>query len=93
MRKRSIVMVLVGVNLFLLAALVYSVFPMPAAYGQRVGTAGNFMLVTGEIQSGYDAVYLFDVGERVVYAFTIPKGRSGEIVFQDKRDLKADFRE
>lgn len=93
MNRRSLIFLLVGVNLVLLVALMYSAFPMPAAYAQRVGTSGNYMLVTGQIQSGYDAVYLFDVAERRMHALTIEKGGSGRLDFRDSRNLQQDFRE
>jgi hypothetical protein len=93
MNKRTCIVLLVGVNLFLLAALVFSVFPGPAAYAQRVGISGNFMMVTAEIQDGYDALYLFDVADRKMYAFSIEKGGAGRLEVRDFRDLKADFRE
>ena len=93
MNKRTCIVLLVGVNLLLLAALVFSVFPGPTAYAQRVGTSGNFMIVSGEIQNGYDALYLFDVAERKMHAFTIEKGGAGRLQHRDFRDLKADFRE
>lgn len=93
MNKRSWIVLLVGVNLFLLAALLFSVFPGPEAYAQRVGISGNFMIVAGEIQDGYDALYLFDVAERRMHVFTIEKGGAGRLQHRDFRDLKADFRE
>lgn len=93
MTRRSLIVLLAGLNLLLLVALLYSAFPMPAAFGQRVGTSGNYMLLTAEIQGGYDAVYLFDVGERRMHAFTIEKGGADRIEYRDSRDLKQDFRE
>lgn len=93
MNRRALILLLVGLNLVLLVALLYSAFPMPAAFAQRVGTSGNYMLITGQIQSGYDAVYLFDVAERRMHVLTIEKGGSNRLDHRDTRDLQQDFRE
>ena len=93
MKRRSMIVLLAGLNLMLLAALFYSAFPMPAAYAQRVGTSGNYMLIAAQMQSGYDAVYLFDVAERRMHAFTVEKGGSDRLDYRDSRDLQQDFRE
>jgi len=93
MSKRTCLVLLVGVNLFLLAALAFTVFPGPKAYAQRVGISGNYMMVTAEIQDGYDALYLVDVAERRMHVLTIEKGGAGRLQHNDFRDLKVDFRE
>jgi len=91
MSKNSIIVVLVGANLFLLASIIFSVSSPPAAMAQRVGGAGNYLIVTGEIQDGYDALYLFDLPQRRLHALTVSKG-TPKIQLQDSPDLSADFR-
>ena len=38
--KRSVLVALVGLNLFLLASLLFNSYSLPTAYAQRAGAAG-----------------------------------------------------
>lgn len=91
MSKRVLIVALVGVNLALLAALVICANPPRAAYGQAVAAAGNMLMLTGEIQDGYDALYLVDLPRREMHVFTPEKSRRGRLVYRDTRSLKRDF--
>jgi hypothetical protein len=91
MKRPLAVILLVGVNLALLACLVHVAFPPPAAQAQAIGGAGNFLVVCGNIQSDYDAIYVIDLGKRVLHTFTVKKGKP-EVEYRGARDLKVDFR-
>lgn len=53
--------------------------------------SGNYLLVAGEIQDQYDALYLLDTTSRNLYAFKYDRGRR-ELELVAARDLEADFR-
>ena len=91
MSKHTIIVVLVGINLFLLAGIVFTVGSPPAAMAQRVGGAGNYIIVAAEVQEDYDALYVFSLAQRRLHAFVTKKG-TNKIEFQDSRDLVQDFR-
>jgi hypothetical protein len=61
--KKAIIVTLVCVNVALLAAMVL-VSNVPPAYGQSVRGATDYMVVTGHIQSEFDAMYVLDTGAR-----------------------------
>ena len=85
--RRSLIVALVGLNLFLLAALILSSYSPPAAYAQRAPGSWNFIAVTCEVDQAYDAFYLIDLGERrlsrlrtVAASGTAPSSTSGPAV-------------
>ena len=86
--KRSIIVALVGINLFLLAALILSSYSPPAAYAQRVGGAWNYIAVSCEVDESYDALYLVD---RRLHAFVPSQTQDGSIEYVGSRSLKGDF--
>ncbi len=92
MSRHTIIVVLVGINLIFLAGIVLSVTSPSAAMAQRVGGAGNYMIVAAEVMDGNDAVYVFDLPERRLHAFTVKKGTPPRIELRDTRDLSQDFR-
>jgi len=90
--KRNAIVGLAVVNLVLLVGLILSISSLPAAHAQGVGRAGNFMMVAGEIQDGNDALYVFDLRNRLVHVFTVGSGNRIELIPQYTRDLVRDFR-
>ncbi len=91
MSKSTCVALLVCLNLVLLTALCLASYSLPTAAAQGTGLAGNYMMVTGQIQDRYDALYVVDLRERTLHAFYWDKGRR-QIVYSDWRDLDRDFR-
>lgn len=92
MSKRSLLVLLVGLNLALLAALILSVYTPPAAYAQAPGRSGDYLLVSGRIQAEHDAVYLFDLRNRLLHVFRAVPGQPINVVAVDTRELARDFR-
>jgi hypothetical protein len=82
---------LIGVNVVLVCALVGMAIPPRPAMAQAIGAAGNYLMVTGNIQSDYDAIYLIDLSQRQLYAFTVKRGQPA-FEFRGVRDLVQDFR-
>jgi hypothetical protein len=91
MNKTAWLTLLVCVNLVLLTGIVLFGFTPRTALAQSTGLAGNYMIVTGEIQDGFDALYVLDLRERTLHAFFFQKG-SNNIEYGGYRDLERDFR-
>jgi len=93
MSKRSCIVALVGVNLFLLALLIVGTYSLPKAFAQRGGRGGGFACVTVKgAGQNYDIVYILDQGDRKLHAFR-PKRTGPTVKYApvDVRDLKSDF--
>ena len=89
--KRSIITALVGLNLFLLATLVLSVYSPPKAFAQRRGAAQDYVAVTCRADKDYDALYIVDLAERALHCFVPNRDRSGRVVYGGVRSLATDF--
>lgn len=91
MSKSTCVALLVCLNLVLLTALCLASYSLPTAAAQGTGLAGNYLMISGEIQSDYDALYIIDIRSRALHSFYYDKGRR-QLVYSDWRDLEKDFR-
>ena len=91
MSKNAWLALLVCVNVGLLAAVCFTAYALPAAAAEGTGLAANYLMVSGEIQDQYDALYLLDQHERTLHAFYWDKARR-ELLYTDSRDLDRDFR-
>ena len=93
--KRSIIVLLVGVNLLLLGVLLAATYSSPAAFAQASrGLPGNFVCVTAKAAGqNYDVVYLLDRGQQKLHAFYPQRagGKKYGYGYGKYRDLKADF--
>ncbi len=88
--KRSIIVVLVGVNLLLLAALWIGSYSLPAAFAQGRARAGDFASVTAKAAGQtYDVLYILDVPARKLYAFY--PTQQLRLTSAPPRDLAKDF--
>lgn len=90
--KRTIIVALVGVNLFLLASLFFSSYRLPAAYAQRIGAGSNYIGVTCEADEDYDLLYVLDLPQRKLHAFIPSRTLDGNIELVANRNLESDFR-
>jgi len=91
MKKSTCVALLVCVNLVLLTGVIVVSYEPPAALAQGTGLAANFMMVAGEIQDQYDALYIIDLRHRTLHAFQFDRGTKA-LEYKDWRDLRLDFR-
>ena len=90
--KRSAIVLLVGLNLFLLAALVIGSYSLPAARAQSGARAGDFVCVTADAAGQeYDVLYVLDLPARKLYAFYPTSARANQLVAAAPRDLERDF--
>lgn len=91
MSKSALLKLLIAVNLALAAALVVVRSTPRTAAAQASPLADNYMVVTGQIESNNDALYIIDTKERTLHTFTIRKG-TREIEYAGYRMLERDFR-
>ena len=92
MSKRTVIVGLLGLNLFLLGVLIFSTYDPPAAMAQSRGRAGDFAITTMQIHKDYDAVALINLPAAKMYFF-VPQARAktARLVPTDMRDLNRDF--
>jgi len=71
LNKRWLIVLLVGTNLLLLAALLIGSYSLPTAHAALGGRAGDFIAVTAQAPGqGYDVLYILDVPDRKLHALT-----------------------
>ncbi|MGE0479933.1 MAG: hypothetical protein AB7Q17_05610 [Phycisphaerae bacterium] len=93
MNKSSWIAALACLNLGLLAGVVLYSLPANTAFAQETPApaVGGFVVVTGEIQDEYDALYVIDLSTRRLHAFMYDK-TGKHLAFTSSRDLDRDFR-
>jgi len=92
--KHAAVVTLAILNLVLLVALLVEALALPKAAAQPAAAdvGDRFLVVTGEIQDGYDAVYMIDTVAKRLYTLTMSRTGQNRAVLRDIRNLEADFR-
>ena len=69
LKKRSVIALLIGVNLFLFGLLIAGSYSLPAAFAQGQGAPGDFISVVATPSSqSYDVVYLLDTRRETLHA-------------------------
>ncbi len=91
MNKSLALSLLVCANLVLLTALLLVAATPRVAQAQSAGLAGNYLVVAGEIQNEFDALYLLDLSERTLHTFYFRKGTQ-DMQYGGYRMLELDFR-
>jgi len=91
MTKSTWVALLVCVNLVLLTGIVLFGYTPRPALAQATALSGNYLVVAGQIQAQFDALYLIDLRERPLHTFYFEKG-GAELKWAGYRDLERDFR-
>lgn len=94
MSKRMCIAALVCANLLLLTGVVLVTTTPNAAYAQDTGLNYNYLIVTAEVTTGNDAVFLLDVRRRLLHVFYNDRGARGltELRLVGSRNLDRDFR-
>jgi hypothetical protein len=91
-RKRSIIVILAGLNLLLLGLLVAGTYSLPAAMAQSGGRSGDFVNVTAKAKGqNYDVVYLLDVPAQKLHAFYPANLQQRQYGYGQSVDLAAEF--
>lgn len=89
--KSMVIAALVCVNLLLATTLALGSYSLPAAHAQGAGLSGNYMVVAGEVQDGYDAIYLIDLQTRMLHVLYHDRG-ARQLEYGGNRNLEVDFR-
>ena len=89
--KRSLIVGLVGLNLFLAAALIFSLDLVPAAYAGRGGRAGDFAVCTVQVHEDFDVLYILDQQARLLHCFVPSTKKDGKLTFVQTRNLEEDI--
>ena len=92
MNKRNVIVALIGLNVLLAAALLFTTVNPPSAMAQSRGRPGDFAMATIQIHEDYDALALINIPAAKLYFF-VPReqGGSAQVVPSDVRDLNRDF--
>jgi len=88
-KKKWIIAAMVCINVLLLSALMFN-FQSSKATAQVVGGGTDYIMMTGQIQANWDAVYIIDLGRRQLCAWRFDKTKKRLLAFRP-RDLKRDF--
>lgn len=92
MNKRNVIVALIGLNVLLAAALLFSTVDPPSAMAQTRGRPGDFAMATIQIHEDYDAMALINIPAAKLYFFVArEQGNTATVVPSDVRDLNRDF--
>ncbi len=92
MGKRTIIVLLVGINVLLAAALLFSVAALPTARAQIGARPGELLCVTAKpAGQSYDVLYMLDISTHRLHAFYPASPQSRRLTSAQPRDLLADF--
>lgn len=95
MTKRTVLALLVGVNLLLLAVLVLITYTPPQAFAEGPSRSGEYILVSARAVQSNDTIYLLDLRTQQLHAFQSTFPRAGgdpiRVTLAHTRDLTRDF--
>ncbi len=91
MKRNITISLLICVNLILFTSIVFFSYSLPEANAQSTSLANDYMVVAGEIQDGYDALYMLDGRTRLLHVFYYDRG-TRMLKYAGWRDLERDFR-
>lgn len=92
MTKRNAIVALIGLNLFLLAALILSSYSPPEALAQGRGRPGDFAIASIQIHEDIEELAIMNVQAGQLYFF-VPRETAGvpKLQYAGFRDLARDF--
>ncbi len=96
--KRGLIVALVGINLILAAALIFTRPLLPAAYAGSGGRPGDFAICTVKVHKDFDAVYILDQQGRRLHCFIPTHWKTntglpdGKLTLIQSRDLESDMK-
>ncbi len=91
MNRNKWLALLVCVNVVLLTAVVLCGTAPRTALAQGTGLADNYLMISGQIQSDRDALYVIDMQARTLHGFAFTRG-TRELDWVGSRLLEQDFR-
>lgn len=92
MNKRNAVVALIGLNLFLLAALILSSYSPPEALAQARGRPGDFAIASIQMHQEIEEIAVVNIQTAQMFFF-VPRETGGtpKLQYAGFRDLKRDF--
>ncbi|HSW47372.1 MAG TPA: hypothetical protein VLM89_17550 [Phycisphaerae bacterium] len=96
--RNVLIVALVGLNLLLLAGVIFVACPPPAAIAQEAPAAGSgeWGLLACQVEIGNDVIYVLDARNQLLHAFRTPFphqiGDPVQIIYISTRDLSREFR-
>ena len=90
--KKVLIVTLVGINAALLLALMLGAGTGRADAQGVLGATTDYLVVTGQITSGWDGVYVIDLRKRYMVAFRFDKTKQKLIPYRGVRKLLLDFK-
>ena len=91
MNRNRLLAALVCANLVLLFCFAAFALSPRTALAQETGLAGNYLMVTGEVQEGYDVLYMIDMKSRLLHSFYYDR-TARQLQYMDRANLDKDFR-
>jgi len=97
MNKRGVIVLLIGVNVLLLAAVTFTVYTPPSALAQAVGARRDeYLLFSARAEVLNDAIYMLDAANHKLHVFRSafprnPVTGATTIGYFSTRDLARDF--
>lgn len=88
--KKALIVALVCINILLVAMLVN--FNATKAQAQTERGANNFIMVTGRVESGLDAVYVLDLKTRKLGAWRFDRTSKKLVAYRGRGDLVKEFK-
>ena len=96
MSKHVLIMLLAGVNLFLLACVVLTAHSPPQAFAESTTNNNEYALLSAEADEGNDVIYLIDVRNQLMHALAPSSpdtaGQLQQVRHLHTRDLAQDFK-
>ena len=89
--KRSLIVALICLNVALLVSLLF-VASTPPANAQVYGGGADYLMMTGQIGSDWDAVYVIDLASNRMLGWRYEKAQK-RLRQMRGRELKNDFRQ
>jgi len=89
MKRSSLIVALVCINLLLLAAVV--IVNVRPAVAQTERGASDYVMVTGKVEAGFDAVYVIDLKTRGLAAWRFDRTAKKLVPYRG-RPLETDFK-
>ena len=87
--KKTLIAALVCVNVALVVALILGP-GTPRAEAQPFRGAVDYLMITGQISDGYDALYVIDLAKRRMLAWKLDRTRKVLVPYRG-RELRNDF--
>ena len=92
LKKTTVLVMLVVLNLVLLSAVLIGATHGKSAFAQQAGMPINYLAIAGEMQNGYDGVYIIDLDKRQLNLLAPIRGGRTNLELIDARNLTSDFR-